>query len=74
MRKPFRNWLVWGAVLNISCLGPAGLAGTASSHERDPVPVITVRVFNFANVGKRALAGAKKHARKVLSRAEGNIR
>ncbi len=74
MRKPFRSWLVWGVVVNITHLGSVGLAGTASSHEHDPVPVITVRVFNYANVGKRTLAGAKKHAREVLSRAEVNIR
>ncbi len=74
MRKPIRRWLVWGAVLNITHLAPASMAGTVSSHERDPVPVITVRVFNYANVGKRTLAGAKKHAREVLSRAEVNIR
>ena len=73
MRKPFRSWLVWGVVVNITHLGSAGLAGTASSHEHDPAQVITVRVFNYAKVGKRALAGAKKHAREVLSRVKVKI-
>lgn len=73
MRKPFRSWLVWGVVLNITHLAPAALAGTASSHEHDPAPVITVRVFNYAQVGNRTLAGAKQHAREVLSRVEVKI-
>ena len=41
--------------------------------EVNPRPTIKVRVFNYADVGKRTLAGAKKHAREVLSRAEVKI-
>ena len=51
-------------------LSPAGFAPTQSRHERDPAAAITVRVFNYANVADRVIAGAKRQAREVLSQVK----
>ena len=66
MRKPFRSWLGWGVVLNISYLGPVGLADVASGVEADLRPTVTVRVFNYAGVAERIVAGAQEQAGRVL--------
>ena len=66
MRKPFRSWLVWVVVLNISYLGSVGLADVASGVEADLRPTVTVRVFNYAGVAERIVAGAQEQAGRVL--------
>ncbi len=66
MTRNFRKWLALSFLLTASM--PA-LAETASTGEANPSLKITVRVYDYAQVRPRTLAGAKREAGKILRKA-----
>ena len=66
MTKTVRNFLALSFLLTASM--PA-LAETASTGEARPSLKITVRIYDYAQVRPRTLAGAKREAGKILRKA-----
>ena len=66
MTKTVRNFLALSFLLTAS---PPGLAETASTGEARPSLKITVRIYDYAQVRPRTLAGAKREAGKILRKA-----